>query len=259
MSVYGFQLFKSSIVAVPPFYTAMTNCFGAHNRSAPAADPEDEKMHCAAMGCQGCKALLAGSRPGTKKANMNVSTETFQDLINFQSAPQYHLAQGMVLSLTKEAAAQLYRLCKDNEDALDFYTSVQGFYYEIVKDRNNIGVYKQEVLEDVGGRRGTHGFFMYWDDDEEFGGWYLSKGQWADGNGAKQAGYAGIAGWFGKLSGDMGAPLHMPFDAPTPLPGVKIVPWLGPPQKGCLMERISCVLLELGARGASIIYIYIYS
>ena len=53
----------------------------------------------------------------------------------------------------------------------------------------------------------------------------------------------------------MGAPLHMPFDARKPLPGVKIVPWLGPPQEGCLMERISWVLLELGARGAGIIYI----
>ena len=129
----------------------------------------------------------------------------------------------------------------------------------IVKDRNNIGVYKQEVLEDVGGRLGTHGFFMYWDDAEEFGGWYLSKGLWADGNGAKQAGYAGIVGWFGKLPGDMGAPLHMPFDAKTPLPGVKIVPWIGLPEEVCLnMERICCVLFELGARGASIIHIYIY-
>ena len=100
---------------------------------------------------------------------------------------------------------------------------------------------------------------MYWDDAEEFGGWYLSKGLWADGNGAKQAGYAGIAAWFGKVPGDMGAPLHMPFDAKTPLPGVKIVPWIGLPEEGCLMERIFCVLFELGARGASIIHVYIYS
>ena len=186
--------------------------------------------------------------PVTKKAKFDGDFATIQELMDFKAAPQYEYAQGMVLTLTKEAAVSLKQYFKRQEDEFKFHGSAQGFYWLVCYDKNKNGVWKQAV-EDLGGGPGKHGFFMQYNQTPTYKGWYLSKMILKDG---EHSCYGEIAGWFGNTAGDMSAPLHMPFHAPTALHGVKIVPFTE-----YIDKRISYVLLmvmgayiELEVRGA---------
>ncbi len=186
--------------------------------------------------------------PVTKKSKFDADFTTIQGIKDFEAAPQYQFSQAMVLVLTKEAAASLKQHFEGDDDKLKFHGGAQGIYWLLCFDKKGNGVWKQAV-EDLGGGPGSHGFFMHYDQTPKYGGWYLSKGIWGDDDGAKKC-YGGIAGWFGNTAGDMSAPLHMPFHAPTALHGVKIVPFTE-----YIDKRISYVLLmgayiELEVRGA---------
>ncbi len=157
--------------------------------------------------------------PATKKPKFDEDFATIQELMDFESAPRYQYAQGMVLTLTKEAAVQLRQYFKGQKDELKFHGSAQGFYWLVCYDKNKNGVWKQAV-DDLGGGPGKHGFFMQYNQTPTYKGWYLSKMILKDDD---QKCYGEIAGWFGNTAGDMSAPLFMPFNAPKALPGLKIV------------------------------------
>ena len=82
-------------------------------------------------------------------------------------------------------------------------------------------------MKDLGGGPGRHGFIMQFNETARYKGWFLSKMVLKDVvlKDGEQEWYGGIAGWFGNTARNMSAPLHMPWDAPTALPGVQIMPF----------------------------------
>ena len=159
--------------------------------------------------------------PVTKKSKIDADFTTIQGIKDFEAAPQYQFSQAMVLVLTKEAAASLKQHFEGDDDKLKFHGGAQGIYWLVCFDEKGNGVWKQAV-KDLGGGPGRHGFIMQFNQTAQYKGWFLSKMVLKDG---EQEWYGGIAGWFGNTARNMSAPLHMPYDAPTALPGVQIMPF----------------------------------
>ena len=204
-----------------PIYTAMTQFCGGLDLLAEVHDADEHKRRIKERKFK--VPYKEWVLPVTKKPKFDADFATIKEIEDFESAPRYQYAQGMVLVLTKEAAASLLQQFKGQDDKLLFYGGAQGVYWLVCFDKKGNGIWKQ-ALEDLGGGPGRHGLYMQFNQTPQYNGWFLSKMMLKDG---EQKGYGDgeIAGWFGNNAKDMSAPLHMPFNAQTALPGMQIVPF----------------------------------
>ena len=202
-----------------PIYTAMTIFVGGLDLIAEVHDPDVRTGR-----ITGRKFKVPYKEwvlPVTKKPKFKADFARIKEVEDFESAPRYQYEHGMVLVLTKKAAASLQQQFKGQDDKLLSYGGAQGVYWLVCFDKKGNGIWKQAV-DDLGGGPGRHGFIMQFNQTAQYKGWFLSKMVLKDG---EQEWYGGIAGWFGNTARNMSAPLHMPYDAPTALPGVQIMPF----------------------------------